>query len=119
MNMLPELSEVHSLKPNVLAQVHFVKKTEKLLDNSYKQLYDRETARLGCELTEQYEVEDEDEKFARIIKDINTGIGAMGVCAKYLKEGDVAWRCLDCEMDPTSIICKECYEKSDHKGHRV
>jgi len=26
---------------------------------------------------------------------------------------------MDCEKDPTAIICKSCFEKSDHKGHRV
>ena len=44
----------------------------------------------------------------------------LGVCAKPLKSGvDVAWKCEDCEKDPTCIICKECFEKSDHTGHRV
>lgn len=28
-----------------------------------------------------------------------------GVCAKTLKSGDVAWKCEDCELDPTCIIC--------------
>jgi len=43
----------------------------------------------------------------------------MGVCAKQMAYGDVAWRCLDCEKDPTCIICSSCFEKSDHTGHRV
>ena len=43
----------------------------------------------------------------------------MGICAKQMKPGDVAWRCLDCEKDPTCIICKDCFEKADHEGHRV
>ena len=44
----------------------------------------------------------------------------MGVCAKPLKSGvDIAWKCEDCELDPTCIICKECFEKSNHEGHRV
>jgi hypothetical protein len=42
-----------------------------------------------------------------------------GICAKNLDVGDVAWCCMDCEKDPTCIICKSCFEKSDHKGHRV
>ena len=45
--------------------------------------------------------------------------GASAVCAKQLSFGDVAWRCLDCEKDPTCIICKDCFEKSNHEGHRV
>ena len=43
----------------------------------------------------------------------------MGVCAKNILPGEVAWRCLDCEKDPTCIICSECFEKGDHTGHRV
>ena len=43
----------------------------------------------------------------------------MGVCAKQMDYGDVAWRCMDCEKDPTCIICSECFEKGDHTGHRV
>eukprot|EP00347_Sterkiella_histriomuscorum_P017752 403348132 len=42
-----------------------------------------------------------------------------GVCAKTLKAGDVAWKCEDCELDPTCIICQDCFEKGNHKGHRV
>ena len=36
-----------------------------------------------------------------------------------MEYGDVAWRCMDCEKDPTCIICKSCFEKGDHTGHRV
>ena len=43
----------------------------------------------------------------------------MGICAKNMSYGDVAWRCMDCEKDPTCIICSSCFEKSDHTGHRV
>ena len=34
---------------------------------------------------------------------------SLGVCAKTLKSGDVAWKCEDCEKDPTCIICAECF----------
>ena len=45
---------------------------------------------------------------------------SLGVCAKPLKSGvDIAWKCEDCEKDPTCIICKDCFEKSNHEGHRV
>jgi hypothetical protein len=43
----------------------------------------------------------------------------VGVCAKPLKAGDVAWKCEDCEKDPTCIICNDCFKKGDHTGHRV
>ena len=53
-----------------------------------------------------------------ILVQLNAG-ASKGVCAKQLQAGDVAWRCLDCEKDPTCIICKDCFEKGDHRGHRV
>lgn len=42
-----------------------------------------------------------------------------GVCAKTLSYGDVAWKCETCEKDPTCIICQDCFEKGDHKGHKI
>lgn len=45
--------------------------------------------------------------------------GGKGVCAKTLHHGNVAWKCETCEKDPTCIICQECFELGDHKGHKV
>lgn len=42
----------------------------------------------------------------------------QGVCGKLLTSGMVGYSCLDCQMDPTCIICKECFELGDHTGHR-
>jgi hypothetical protein len=42
-----------------------------------------------------------------------------GVCGKVLTVNDSGWKCLDCELDPTCIICTECFEKGNHKGHRI
>jgi len=53
-----------------------------------------------------------------VIEDISANASNMGVCAKNLYGGEVAWRCLDCELDPTCIICADCFNKGDHKGHR-
>lgn len=41
------------------------------------------------------------------------------ICGKILKKTDIGFKCFDCELDPTCIICQECFENSDHKGHRV
>ena len=43
----------------------------------------------------------------------------LGVCAKEIKAGDVAWKCEDCEKDPTCIICLDCFNGSNHEGHRT
>lgn len=45
--------------------------------------------------------------------------GGTRVCGKILTSKDVAFKCLDCELDPTCIICLECFEKGNHKGHRI
>lgn len=39
------------------------------------------------------------------IKNLASGFKSMGVCAKPMKSGDVAWKCEDCEKDSTCIIC--------------
>jgi len=51
-----------------------------------------------------------------LFKDVKN---SKAVCAKILTSKDIVFKCLDCEKDPTCIICKECYEKGNHKGHRV
>ncbi|KAL4461517.1 hypothetical protein ABPG74_016141 [Tetrahymena malaccensis] len=48
-----------------------------------------------------------------------TGNNIKVYCGKILKINDVGYKCYDCEMDPTCIICKECFEKGDHRGHRT
>lgn len=40
-----------------------------------------------------------------VVRQIQQSAKGMGVCAKVLKAGDVAWKCQDCEKDSTCIIC--------------
>lgn len=55
----------------------------------------------------------------RVIEQIWDDDLTLGVCAKPLKAGDVAWKCEDCEKDPTCIICLDCFNNSNHEGHRT
>jgi len=55
----------------------------------------------------------------RVIAQIWDDDLTLGVCAKPLKQGDVAWKCEDCEKDPTCIICLDCFNNSEHEGHRT
>ena len=57
--------------------------------------------------------------YKNVVKQLASGFKGMGVCAKPLKAGDVAWKCEDCEKDKSCIICQDCFNKGDHKGHRV
>lgn len=58
--------------------------------------------------------------FANYLKSIYSGAELKtGLCRKLLRnKTDVGYQCLDCQKDSTCIICAQCFEKSDHKGHR-
>ena len=59
--------------------------------------------------------------FSQYLKNIYQGkIVKTGLCRKLLKSNkDVGYQCFDCQKDPTCIICAGCFEKSNHKGHRI
>jgi len=42
-----------------------------------------------------------------------------GVCGRELSHPNVGYRCVDCQKSNACIICRECFEKSDHTNHRV
>ena len=43
-----------------------------------------------------------------------------GPCRKVLEgAATYSYRCLDCQENRTSVICQECFDDSDHTGHRV
>ena len=59
-------------------------------------------------------------KFISVLNEAFAGVSSKGgVCGKVLTSADSGWKCQDCELDPTCIICSECFEKGDHKGHRI
>lgn len=41
------------------------------------------------------------------------------ICAKIIQPGDTVVECMDCRADPSCIICIECFENGNHKGHKV
>eukprot|EP01022_Parablepharisma_sp_SALTPOND_P014688 TRINITY_DN2016_c0_g1_i2.p1 TRINITY_DN2016_c0_g1~~TRINITY_DN2016_c0_g1_i2.p1 ORF type:complete len:1578 (+),score=122.56 TRINITY_DN2016_c0_g1_i2:196-4734(+) len=49
---------------------------------------------------------------------IKSLVKTQGECGKQIEEGEIAWSCRDCGADLTCIICQECYENSNHEGHR-
>lgn len=38
-----------------------------------------------------------------------------GVCGGKIHS---SWGCLDCQADPTCVVCGDCFDESKHKGHR-
>lgn len=39
------------------------------------------------------------------------------ICGAMWRRGSIAYRCLDCEIDPTAAVCAECFQGGDHAGH--
>ena len=107
-NGLPGLGSISTAKVNKDMQT----KMKNDLNQSIKKLY-------GLSLDDPSQFINPSD-LEQVILTINQSTGpSMGVCAKSMFPGMVAWRCMDCEKDPTCIICAECFEKGDHTGHRV
>ncbi|KAL8743651.1 MAG: hypothetical protein Q9190_004024 [Brigantiaea leucoxantha] len=46
--------------------------------------------------------------------------GARGkACGHIFKNGEAIYRCKNCEMDDTCVLCSRCFNSSDHTGHIV
>ncbi|XP_037397971.1 E3 ubiquitin-protein ligase UBR1 isoform X5 [Pygocentrus nattereri] len=39
-------------------------------------------------------------------------------CGRVFKEGETVYSCRDCAIDPTCVLCMDCFQNSVHKGHR-
>lgn len=40
------------------------------------------------------------------------------VCGKVFKPGEPTYGCRDCGLDPTCVLCVECFKNSMHQKHR-
>ncbi|XP_062863007.1 E3 ubiquitin-protein ligase UBR1 [Trichomycterus rosablanca] len=39
-------------------------------------------------------------------------------CGRVFKEGETVYSCRDCAIDPTCVLCMDCFQNSVHKSHR-
>ena len=58
-----------------------------------------------------------DDSFFGYLKSISTLNSTS--CGKEIKIGDGGWKCRDCEIYDTTIICNECFIKEKHIGHKI
>eukprot|EP00435_Cladocopium_sp_Y103_P006012 s3710_g1.t3 len=42
-----------------------------------------------------------------------------GVCPNQWRSQEIAFRCLDCELDNNCVQCSDCFFKAKHEGHEV
>ncbi|KAM8834217.1 E3 ubiquitin-protein ligase UBR1 isoform 1-T1 [Synchiropus picturatus] len=40
------------------------------------------------------------------------------LCGRVFKEGETVYSCRDCAIDPTCVLCIDCFQESLHKTHR-
>uniref|UniRef100_A0A674J3P7 E3 ubiquitin-protein ligase n=1 Tax=Terrapene triunguis TaxID=2587831 RepID=A0A674J3P7_9SAUR len=44
--------------------------------------------------------------------------GVSQLCGKVFKSGETTYSCRDCAIDPTCVLCMDCFQNSIHKNHR-
>jgi len=65
----------------------------------------------------------EKKKLAELQKSNQLNIVQKTTCGKHVAQGELYFRCLDCDINTVpgtvSLLCIECFEKSNHEGHRI
>ncbi|XP_076014612.1 E3 ubiquitin-protein ligase UBR1 [Genypterus blacodes] len=52
------------------------------------------------------------------LKKLNQTSTSSQLCGRVFKEGETVYSCRDCAIDPTCVLCMDCFQDSVHKGHR-
>ncbi|XP_046711512.1 E3 ubiquitin-protein ligase UBR1 isoform X2 [Silurus meridionalis] len=47
-----------------------------------------------------------------------SGGSTSQLCGRVFKEGETVYSCRDCAIDPTCVLCMDCFQNSVHKSHR-
>ncbi|XP_057714744.1 E3 ubiquitin-protein ligase UBR1 isoform X2 [Corythoichthys intestinalis] len=52
------------------------------------------------------------------VKKLKQGNSSSQLCGRVFKEGETVYSCRDCAIDPTCVLCMDCFQESVHKSHR-
>uniref|UniRef100_A0A3Q2YBL7 E3 ubiquitin-protein ligase n=1 Tax=Hippocampus comes TaxID=109280 RepID=A0A3Q2YBL7_HIPCM len=52
------------------------------------------------------------------VKKLKQGSSSSQLCGRVFKEGETVYSCRDCAIDPTCVLCMDCFQESVHKSHR-
>ncbi|XP_047466918.1 E3 ubiquitin-protein ligase UBR1 [Mugil cephalus] len=52
------------------------------------------------------------------LEKLKHGSPASQLCGRVFKEGETVYSCRDCAIDPTCVLCMDCFQDSVHKSHR-
>uniref|UniRef100_A0AAQ5ZUV9 E3 ubiquitin-protein ligase n=1 Tax=Amphiprion ocellaris TaxID=80972 RepID=A0AAQ5ZUV9_AMPOC len=52
------------------------------------------------------------------LEKLKQGSTSSQLCGRVFKEGETVYSCRDCAIDPTCVLCMNCFQDSVHKSHR-
>ncbi|KAK7904739.1 hypothetical protein WMY93_017346 [Mugilogobius chulae] len=52
------------------------------------------------------------------LQKLQQGSSSSQLCGRVFKEGETVYSCRDCAIDPTCVLCMDCFQDSVHKSHR-
>nr|XP_046268930.1 E3 ubiquitin-protein ligase UBR1 isoform X2 [Scatophagus argus] len=52
------------------------------------------------------------------LEKLKQGCTSSQLCGRVFKEGETVYSCRDCAIDPTCVLCMNCFQDSVHKSHR-
>uniref|UniRef100_A0A8D0D1B1 E3 ubiquitin-protein ligase n=1 Tax=Sander lucioperca TaxID=283035 RepID=A0A8D0D1B1_SANLU len=52
------------------------------------------------------------------LEKLKQGSSSSQLCGRVFKEGETVYSCRDCAIDPTCVLCMDCFQDSVHKSHR-
>uniref|UniRef100_I3KW87 E3 ubiquitin-protein ligase n=1 Tax=Oreochromis niloticus TaxID=8128 RepID=I3KW87_ORENI len=52
------------------------------------------------------------------LEKLKQGSTSSHLCGRVFKEGETVYSCRDCAIDPTCVLCMDCFQDSVHKSHR-
>ncbi|XP_029972547.1 E3 ubiquitin-protein ligase UBR1 isoform X2 [Salarias fasciatus] len=52
------------------------------------------------------------------LEKLQQGSSSSQLCGRVFKAGETVYSCRDCAIDPTCVLCMDCFQESVHKGHR-
>ncbi|XP_058847458.1 E3 ubiquitin-protein ligase UBR1-like [Acipenser ruthenus] len=52
------------------------------------------------------------------LEKLQQGSGSSQLCGRVFKEGETTYTCRDCAIDPTCVLCMDCFQNSVHRNHR-
>ncbi|XP_061698857.1 E3 ubiquitin-protein ligase UBR1 [Syngnathoides biaculeatus] len=52
------------------------------------------------------------------VKKLKQDSSSFQLCGRVFKEGETVYSCRDCAIDPTCVLCMDCFQESVHKSHR-